>query len=95
MTEETIRQAIGGHVDLLFGTDWRFGVNHGLEDRINSFSDQDYGMVIPQAYMEVAFNNLSVKLGHFAAILDYEVIPAPMNQNGLPFSLPAKWPVKT
>jgi hypothetical protein len=71
--------AIGGHIDLLYGTDWRFGVNHGLEDRINSFSNQYYGMVIPQAYVEVAYNNLSVKLGHFAAILDYEVIPAPPN----------------
>ncbi len=71
--------ALGGHVDMLFGTDWRFGVNHGLEDRIHTFSNQDYGMVIPQAYLEVAFNNLSVKLGHFAAILDYEVIPGPMN----------------
>jgi hypothetical protein len=71
--------AIGGHLDMIYGTDWRFGVNHGLEDRINGFNGQDYGLVIPQAYLEVAFNNLSVKLGHMAAILDYEVIPAPMN----------------
>jgi hypothetical protein len=27
----------------------------------------------------VAYNNLSVKLGHFAAILDYEAVPAPVN----------------
>ena len=27
-------------------------------------------------YLEVAVHKLSVKLGHFAAILDYEVIPA-------------------
>jgi hypothetical protein len=67
--------AVGGHVDLIYGTDFRFGVNHGLEDRING-ADQDYGLVIPQAYFEVAYNKLSVKLGHMAAILDYEVVPA-------------------
>ncbi len=71
--------AWGGHVDMLYGTDWRFGINRGLEDRINGFNFQTYGMVIPQAYLEIAYNKLSVKLGHFAAILDYEVIPAPFN----------------
>ena len=64
---------------MLYGTDWRFGINNGLEDRINGFDYQTYGMVIPQMYLELAYNNLSVKLGHFAAILDYEVIPAPLN----------------
>ncbi len=71
--------AWGGHFDILFGTDWRFGINHGLEDRINGFNYQTYGTVIPQMYLELAYNDLSVKLGHFAAILDYEVIPAPPN----------------
>ncbi len=71
--------AWGGRIDMLYGSDWRFGVNHGLEDRINSLDNQRYGMVIPQMYLEVAYNDLSVKLGHFAAILDYEVIPAPPN----------------
>lgn len=71
--------ALGGHVDMLYGTDWRFGINHGLEDRINGFDHQTYGMVIPQAYAEVAINNLSIKLGHFAGILDYEVVPAIFN----------------
>ncbi|MCH5377962.1 MAG: porin, partial [Planctomycetes bacterium] len=70
---------IGGRVDMLYGTDWRFGVNHGLEDRIQDFDGQYYGMVIPQAYLEIGYNDLSVKLGHFAAILDYEMIPAPPN----------------
>ncbi|MCI0491321.1 MAG: porin [Planctomycetes bacterium] len=71
--------ALGGHVDMMYGTDWRFGINHGLEDRINGFDRQTYGLVIPQAYVEVAVNDLSVKIGHFAAILDYEVVPAIMN----------------
>lgn len=71
--------AIGGHLDMIYGTDWRFGINHGLENRINGFDFQRYGLVIPQAYVEVAYNDLSVKLGHFAAILDYEAVPAVLN----------------
>ena len=71
--------AWGGHVDIMYGTDWRFGINQGLEDRINGFDYQTYGMVIPQFYLELAYNRLSVKLGHFAGILDYEAVPAPMN----------------
>jgi len=69
----------GGRIDAMYGTDWRFGINNGLEDRINGFNGQSYGMVLPQAYAEVAHNDLSVKLGHFAAILDYEAVPAPAN----------------
>jgi hypothetical protein len=71
--------AWGGHIDMIYGTDWRFGINHGLEDRINGFNYQDYGLVIPQMYLELAYNDLSVKLGHFAAILDYEAVPAVLN----------------
>jgi hypothetical protein len=71
--------AIGGHVDLIYGSDWRFGVNEGLETEINGFDYQRYGLVIPQAYVEFAVNDLSVKLGHFAAILDYEAVPAVRN----------------
>jgi len=70
---------IGGHVDAIYGTDWRFGINHGLEDRINGFDRQSYGLVIPQAYLEIGYDDLSVKLGHFAGILGYEVVPAVMN----------------
>ncbi|MBC8873756.1 MAG: porin [Planctomycetes bacterium] len=68
---------IGGRIDMMYGTDGRFGANFGLEDRINGL--ETYGIVIPQAYVEVAYNNLSVKLGHFAGILDYEVVPSPGN----------------
>jgi hypothetical protein len=71
--------AWGGHLDMMYGTDFRFGVNHGLEDRIATLNNQDYGLVIPQAYLEVAYDALSVKVGHMAAILDYEAVPAPMN----------------
>ncbi len=68
----------GGHVDLIYGTDWRYGVNYGLEDRING-PGQSYGIVIPQAYLELAYNNLKIRAGHFAGILGYEVVPAVLN----------------
>jgi len=71
--------AVGGHLDMFYGSDWRFEINHGLEDRINGFDFQTYGMVIPQMYAEFAFNDLSVKVGHFAGILDYEAVPAVLN----------------
>jgi len=71
--------AWGGRFDIVYGTDWRFGINQGLEDRINGFDYQRYGLVIPQAYLEFAINNLSIKLGHFAGILDYEAVPCVMN----------------
>lgn len=71
--------AMGGHVDMLLGTDWRFGVNHGLENRINGFNYQSYGVVLPQLYLEFAINRLSIKVGHFAGLMDYEAVPAIAN----------------
>jgi hypothetical protein len=69
---------IGGRIDMIYGTDFRYGINRGLEDRINSL-DQYYGLVIPQAYGEIGINNLSVRVGHFAGILSYEQVPAVAN----------------
>ncbi len=68
----------GGHVDIIYGTDWRYGVNWGLEDRINGVG-QSYGLVLPQFYMEVAYNDLKIRGGHFAGILGYEAVPAVLN----------------
>ncbi len=71
--------AWGGHIDMMYGTDWRFGINNGLENQINSMDGSTYGIVLPQFYLELAYNKLSVKLGHFAGILDYEAVPAVAN----------------
>ncbi|MEN6450153.1 MAG: porin [Thermoguttaceae bacterium] len=71
--------AWGAHLDLVYGTDWIFGISHGLEDRIDSFNRSSYGLGIPQAYAEVAINKLDIKLGHYAGILGYEVVAAPPN----------------
>ncbi|MCR4411920.1 MAG: porin [Thermoguttaceae bacterium] len=69
---------VGGRIDVVWGTDWRFGQNYGLEDKING-NDNFYGWVFPQAYLEVAFNDLTVKLGHYATFTTYEVVPSPAN----------------
>lgn len=38
-----------------------------------------YGHAIPQAYVDLAYNDLSVRLGHFYTIVGYEVVPATGN----------------
>ncbi len=67
----------GARVDYVFGTDaadtqafgdegWDFGWN----------SSRDYGSAIPQLYVDLAYNNVNLRLGHFYTIIGYEVVPA-------------------
>lgn len=75
----------GLRVDLLFGSDFFFTQSVGLETRDdgtpkwNSRPRQLYGLAMPQAYGEIVYNDLSLKLGHFYTIMGYEVVPAPGN----------------
>jgi hypothetical protein len=69
---------LGGHIDVMYGTDWRFGQCFGLENRIDS-PNSFYGLILPQFYAEVAVNNLKVKLGHFATNTSLEKVPAVAN----------------
>ncbi len=69
----------GGRIDAAYGTDWRWYMNNGLENRLNGLDGQTYGMMLPQAYAAVGYNDLTVKLGTFEGILDYETLPAPAN----------------
>ena len=69
---------VGGRIDVVEGTDWRFGDCYGLESEINS-PDDYYGLILPQFYLEVAIDDLTVKMGHFATFTSYEFVPAPMN----------------
>ncbi|HRF01010.1 MAG TPA: porin [Pirellulaceae bacterium] len=70
----------GYRVDYVFGADgpdtqafgdrgWDFGWN----------TNANYGSAIPQLYGEIAYNNLSVKIGHFFTIIGYEVVPVTGN----------------
>ncbi len=69
---------VGGRVDLCYGSDWRYGDSVGLETAFEN-QDQLYGLVLPQFYGTVGYNDLTVKIGHYAACMGYEVVPAPAN----------------
>jgi hypothetical protein len=79
----------GGRVDVLYGTDGpntqSFGNDLGVFDFSDSFNHGDvpgsstYGWAIPQLYAEVAYHDVSVKLGHFYTLLGYQVVPATGN----------------
>jgi hypothetical protein len=75
--------AWGGRMDLLYGQDYIFTQAVGLElndDGTNNWNGSKmYGLAMPQIYGEVAYNDLSVKVGHFYTIMGYEVVPATGN----------------
>lgn len=75
---------LGGRVDFLYGTDWRFTPAVGLEvnkdGTLNWNQDHRfYGAALPQLYAEFGYNDLSVKVGHFFTIIGYEVVQATGN----------------
>ena len=62
-------QAFGNSVDGAGNArGWDTGWNHGI-----------YGFALPQLYGEVAYGDLSVKVGHFYTLIGYEVVTAPDN----------------
>jgi hypothetical protein len=74
------------------GFDWGYRVDYvyGADGPdTQAFGDQDwdygwdynanYGSAIPQLYGTVAYNNLSVNIGHFFTTIGYEVVPATGN----------------
>ena len=69
---------IGGRVDLMYGSDWRYGLCNGLETNLDA-PNQIYGFIMPQFYLEVGYNDLTVKIGHYAPSIGYEVVAAPGN----------------
>jgi hypothetical protein len=62
----------GYRVDLLYGTSYRFNTAVGLESFWNGYSE--YGLAMPQLYAEIAWNDLTVKAGHFASPVGYYTI---------------------
>jgi hypothetical protein len=75
--------SVGGRVDLLFGTDYIFTQAIGLETRRDGSrkwnGHDQYGLAMPQLYIEFAYSNLSVKVGHFYTIIGNESVAAPDN----------------
>jgi hypothetical protein len=84
---------LGGRIDYLYGTDapdtqafgianrhWDNGWDQGAPAVVNGVNVANgYGHAIPQAYGEVAYNNLSVKVGKFFTIVGNEVVAATGN----------------
>ena len=75
--------AWGGRMDILYGQDYIFTQAVGLElndDGTNNWNGSKmWGIALPQIYGEIAYNDLSVKVGHFYTIMGYEVVPATGN----------------
>lgn len=73
----------GGRVDLLYGTDHRFTMARGLEleqDLSDGWNEgRFYGLAMPQAYLDFAYNDTTIRVGHMYTFIGYEVVPAPNN----------------
>ena len=73
----------GGRIDFLYGTDYIYGQSVGLETHPDGSrkwnAGIDYGLIMPQAYVEVGHGDLSLKLGHFYGIIGYESLMATSN----------------
>jgi hypothetical protein len=69
---------LGGRLDMTYGTDWRYGLSHGLESNINS-PNSLYGLCLPQIYGELAIHRWTLKAGHFATMFGKEQVPSVMN----------------
>jgi hypothetical protein len=72
---------LGGRIDYLYGVDAQdtqaFGVANNHWD--NSWDNGIYGHAIPQLYLEAAYGDVSVKVGHFFTLIGYEVVGATGN----------------
>jgi len=67
----------GYRVDTIYGTNYRWDTEAGLESHINN--GQFYGLAIPQFYGEVAYDDLTVKIGHFISPVGFYTVGQGMN----------------
>lgn len=76
---------IGGRIDTFFGSSARFVTETGWEVRgnntfnPNTFTSKLYGLSTPNAYTEVAYNKLKVKIGRFVSPVGYMTVGTPLN----------------
>lgn len=77
---------IGARADILWGTNARFTTQAGLEDNINR-QYRNYGLAIPQFYVQPTWKDLNIKLGHFYSPVGYFVVDTSQNFfNTLPYT---------
>lgn len=73
----------GYRADILYGVDaantQAFGNTPGRWDYLNGWDHGVYGFAMPQLYLEYAYCDTNIKVGHFYTPLGYEVVTAPGN----------------
>jgi hypothetical protein len=73
----------GFRFDAVYGVDGAdtqsFGNSPGRWDFDNGFDHGQFAFAFPQAYVEVASGDWSIKAGHFFTLVGYEVVTAPDN----------------
>jgi len=62
----------GWRVDTQYGSNYRWNTEAGLESHFGNSSF--YGLALPQFYGEVAYNDLSVKVGHFLSPVGFYAV---------------------
>lgn len=77
---------IGGRVDFLYGSNFRFTTSTGLEDNING-SHAFYGLAIPQFFTTTKWNNWTFKTGHWISPVGFFGVDMSQNFfNTLPYT---------
>ena len=70
---------IGGRIDIMYGTDaLLIQSSDGLENDWNQ-TERFYQMALPQFYLDIAYNDFTVTLGHFITPMGWESYMAPNN----------------
>jgi len=71
----------GFRVDYVYGTDGQDAQATGNVPGIwdEPWDNGNYGSAMPQVYSELAYNDVSVKMGHFFTMIGYEKVQAPEN----------------
>lgn len=64
--------AFGYGIDGLYGTSYRWNTAAGLETKLNN--GNFYGLALPNLYGDVAYNNWTLRVGHFASPVGYYAI---------------------
>ncbi|HQU46526.1 MAG TPA: outer membrane beta-barrel protein, partial [Pirellulales bacterium] len=62
----------GFRFDAFYGSSYRWDTEAGLESTFNT--GKTYGLAIPTAYAEVAYNDLKVKIGHFISPVGFYTV---------------------
>jgi hypothetical protein len=73
---------VGGRVDLLYGEDYFLAESIGMEKRQDGsahWNSQYYGLALPQAYVALGNERVSLQMGHFYSVVGYEGVMSPDN----------------